>query len=204
MASLQIVSEVDVCNQAMLDLGDSGQRISSIETPVIQEETVFSIFFERIYRELLEWRNWYFAREFRALSRNSATPLSRYEYTYNFPNDPVCIKPMVVNESEETRWTAYGRKIHTDETDISVLEYTYRPDVFGDVPGTFKALLANRLAIATAPNLNGTSDGYQHVLSLYPILEERAIQVDIEFAHDEIQEKSSTHQRRGSTRWASR
>lgn len=188
-------SVVGIANLALRRIGVA--RISSITEGTEQADDANGSW-EYIRKEVLESREWRFAKERVALAQNSSTPVVKYDYAYDLPSDFLRIAkgtkedPAVYPEGAySTSWTTGELEVHgkrfpyivetlSDDTVCLFTDYsndsydlylTYIKDVTD--PTKYTARFVNALAFRWAAELAlpRTEDykKYDRMMELYRI-----------------------------------
>lgn len=115
----------EICNQALLGLGESAIEAGSLVTPSSAEEHICAAIYDQIVADLLSRADWAFARKVVALSRNTAAPSSGYTSSFNLPTD--CIEPRHTDDVHDN-WRRFENELHVNRNSCT-LHYTYVPPV---------------------------------------------------------------------------
>ncbi len=124
-----VSSRVELCNLALTGLG--ANRISTLsgsdDASVICNQMYYPVLDEALRRH-----DWQFAIKRQALAASADTNYTGYDYMYQLPEDPKCLKVLNLLDSsyEEVARTTYpfmveGRKLYTDYED-AILKYIAR------------------------------------------------------------------------------
>ena len=118
-------SDVAVANTALTLLGD--ESITSLTENTARAKTI-----KRLYAPTLEAKlrghDWNFARLRASLAAVDATPEFGYDFMYQLPQDPLCLRVLSTNLDERARWeietyitvSAQYRVLVTDETGVEI------------------------------------------------------------------------------------
>lgn len=137
-------SKVELCNRALQRIGAA--RITSLEDNTESSKACNAIF-EMIVEEILSRNDWSSARRRVELAQTLDTPAYGYEYEYQLPTDPRCLRVLSVNASpiSSVNYRIEGDKLLTDETSISIT-YTAMLDSSGDYGPYVSRAIVGQLA----------------------------------------------------------
>jgi hypothetical protein len=147
-------SEVDLCNDALGQLGEDG--ITSFDDNT-KKARLCKRFYPYIRDVVLRAYPWRCAIRFQALNQLSGTDAitgSGYAYTYQLPTEPYCLRALLINDDKVITWQVYGRKLVTDEPTVT-LKYIARITDPGDFDTLLIDTLASRLAMILAYPVTG-------------------------------------------------
>ena len=155
-------SEVEIYNQALLKLGAS---------PLISPDdegdhaTLCRNFYPWVRDEVLRGYPWKCALYRMDLARDPSPPAFGYDYRFQLPVDPYCLKVVSV-DPEDAEWMVEGRFIYSNHDSISILFIRRIED-----PGLFDALcldaIASRLAAEIAYAVTGSITKTNELFQLY-------------------------------------
>ena len=122
-------SDVEIANEALTLLGETG-------IAAIGENTDRARVFARLYTPTLDQalrsHDWNFARLRAALVRLSAVPEFAYDYMYQLPQDPLCLRVLTTNLTADEPWevesylaTTPPAQYRVIVTDATALEIRY-------------------------------------------------------------------------------
>lgn len=112
-------SEVEICNQALILLGDAPLL-------ALTENNDRARIANRMYAPsrdaVLRAHPWNFAIVRATLAQEATPPEFGYGYQYALPTDPLALRILGVNEDTagDIDWVIEGRKLLTDETSIQI------------------------------------------------------------------------------------
>ena len=134
-------TDVDICNLALLDLGQPS--ISSIGDDT-KAGRAFSVAYEPTLQELLRDHPWNFARKRIVLAPDSAAPAFGWDNRFKLPSK--CVRVLEVNDAL-TKYKVEGRYLLVNDTAPEVI-YVERVD-----ESEFDPLFASALAAVLAARL---------------------------------------------------
>lgn len=120
-------SQVDVANLALIKLGDI--QITTFDDDSAHARVV-KLLYPRVVDAALRDHKWRFAVRQAALAQLVGSPLWRYQYRYQLPTDPYCLRILRVStedpaQGNNTPWEIQGREILTDAPSVNI-EYIAR------------------------------------------------------------------------------
>ena len=115
-----MVSDVDICNLALNRLGAS--VIVTIGEATVNGE-LCERFYPVVYDRVLRSHNWKCAIE-RAELAALTTPIFEYDFAYQLPADPFCLRVIHMNKKDD-EFTVEGRKLLTDRSG-AIIKYVSR------------------------------------------------------------------------------
>lgn len=170
-------SSVEVCNLA-LDLLRQKEKVTSIETPESEIESLMARWYDVTRRSILRGFPWNFARTRAALSRDAVTPAFGYSDAYNLPNDYIELVFIGENYDEDydTEYSVEGNQILIDNDNGDSLNICYIRDIstvtrFDPI---FVDLLSAELAIRIANSITGINKSMKDIGSWKKELETKA------------------------------
>lgn len=146
MAPAMPRTAIDICNRALDLVG--AERVSSFD-----DETAEAISCSTHYEPTLQAAltapggkpfRWSFAKTQRDLTRMSDTPVARFSYAWQIPNDVLEVHAVLVNDRPIT-FDRLDDMIYCDADEGVVLEGTYQP-LPENLSGAFVDALAHELA----------------------------------------------------------
>lgn len=113
-------SEVDICNLALYAIGED-DRIDSL-TEDSKNARFCNLFYVPVRDAVLRSHPWNCAIHRRIITPLSETPVSDYDYQYQLPVNPYCLRVLQVGEKDDSiEWVIEGRRILTNEgTNIKI------------------------------------------------------------------------------------
>lgn len=108
------ISEVDICNQALLKLG-AKPRINSL-TEDSENARICNTFYDSVRDAVLRSHPWNCAIERKQITALATDPIADYEKQYQQPTNPWCLRVLQVGtlNQQPVRWRPEGRKILAD------------------------------------------------------------------------------------------
>lgn len=146
-----MASEVDICNMAILQCGAQNTRIISL-TEDSDNARLCSQFYPIVRDAMLRSHPWNCAIHRRTITVLSETPVADYDYQYQMPANPWCLRVLQVGERLDNppiEWRPEGRKILCDEGTSIKLAYIKRITDTND----FDALLVDAITLKLAIKL---------------------------------------------------
>ncbi|WP_461209919.1 hypothetical protein [Desulfocurvus sp. DL9XJH121] len=139
------VTRVSVINKALVHLGED--RVTA------ENQNTLSILVDGEMDEellaLLEEHPWNFAGRTATLAESGDTD-DEWRYVYTLPTDCAAPRDLVYGTEPRPYYEIRGGKLYTNERRRS-LSYTRVVSDFNDMPATFRAALALRVAVVVAP-----------------------------------------------------
>lgn len=159
-------SDVAVANEALILLGDD--TITSLDQDAARAKAIKRIYTPRLDAALRS-HDWNFARMRAALAKLDAVPEFGYDFMYQLPQDPLCLRVLTTNLDESDPWdievyktaSAQYRVLLTDEADVEiryiarVSDPTLWDALFADA---FVLTLASSVAYALTRNATLTAE----------------------------------------------
>lgn len=120
-------SQVDIANLALTKLGDI--QITTFDDDSAHARVV-KLLYPRVIDASLRDHKWRFAVRQAALAQLVGQPIWRYQYRYQLPTDPYCLRILRVStedpaQGNNTPWEIQGREILTDAPSVNI-EYIAR------------------------------------------------------------------------------
>lgn len=147
-----MVTEVDICNAALLKLGD--ENIISTLGQDGREGESCEILYPQVRDWLLASHPWNFAIGRSLLAADTATPAFEYTKQYYLPSD--CLRALKLYDTDE-RWKVEGDKLLTDESTPRLI-YIKAITNTGQFSPLFTETLALFLASALAAVIPGSDN----------------------------------------------
>tara|TARA_X000001382_G_scaffold113261_1_gene90979 strand:- start:788 stop:1378 length:591 start_codon:yes stop_codon:yes gene_type:complete len=110
-------SVVDICNNALIDLGASA--ISSL-TEDSKAARLCNQRFDSIRDTVFRFHPWNCLVKRASLAADTDTPAFEYSYQYTLPTDPYCLRVLSL-ETADFLFKVEGRKILTNETTVNII-----------------------------------------------------------------------------------
>lgn len=179
------VSKVDVCQLSVDLLG--GDDISSIDTPLTDQEKVCARWYDAVREALLRAYPWNFAVKFRILTKSTTEiPPYRYNVAFALPND--WLRVLEIGDRSTTgiiqEYDISGRFIYigfadsgSDPTELK-LKYIRDEQIVRNFDALFIQLLAHRLAKRIAYKFTLKNTVIKRIDEELKILELQAAAVD--------------------------
>jgi len=145
-----MASEVDICNAALIRVGD--KTISALSASGNREARLCFLRYPMVRDALVSAHPWNFAQKRDRLARLSAAPTFDYSYAYQLPAD--CLRVIGIDDTISD-WRVEGRTVVTDLSEVYALylakitDTTLMPPYFVDALGL---ALAVELAYALKPS----------------------------------------------------
>jgi len=140
-----MASSIQICNKALQRIGAA--RITSLEDNTASSKACLAIF-DTTVEEVLSMADWSCARRSAELAQTNNTPTYGYDYEYQLPTDPKCLRvistDMTPNGAED--YVIQGDKLLCNETSVSIT-YTALLTAAGDFGPFFSKALAAKLAV---------------------------------------------------------
>ena len=164
-------SETDICNMALLGLGANPKIASLVEDSV--NARLCRQFYQPTIDALLRSHIWNCAIE---RPESSLTPLTTgpdtdYDYYYQLPTNPWCVRLLRVGAKEDqpTDWKVEGRKFlyNSDTAKVIYMKRITDPNEYD--PLLVEAIV-NKLQIKFAPALKIKRDTVQGLLEEYEVI----------------------------------
>lgn len=161
MALQQPLSEVDVCNLAMMKLKSA--RINQIDPPSSEAEKLCNLLYHQVRRATLRAGVWNFALVRDSIPADTATPAFGYTKQFSLPNDfvrYVSRHDSLGNRIQKDDYQIEGRKILLSPDDSTIyVRYIYDHKQISQWDPLFVNLMATNLAIELAPSFTGITRG---------------------------------------------
>jgi len=144
------VSKTSICNAALTKIG--GNLITSIDDDSV-EARLCKERFDQVLDMLLEDHEWNFAMVRASLALLSSTPDWGYDYEFQLPSNPYCLR--VVEVEDDYEYKIEGRKLLSDEDTINI-KYVKRIDDLTELSPEFIESLTYSLAMELDYYINGS------------------------------------------------
>lgn len=145
-----MISEVDICNMALLKLGAT-PRIGSL-TEGTENARACNTFYPHVRDAVLRTHPWNCAIERKQITALATGPIADYDNQYQLPTNPWCLRILQVGtiDQQPVRWTVEGRKLLAN-IDSPKIVYTKRITDTNE----FDALLIDALVLKLAMKIAG-------------------------------------------------
>lgn len=168
-------SEIDICNLALLKLGD--ERITSF-TEGTDRATLCALVYPLIRDAVLRAHPWNFALRRATLAQLATAPVYDYRYAYQLPTDPYCLRVLDTDlDQDNDRWKIEGRTLVCDASSVSI-RYIARVTDPMEYDSLFVEALATRLAAEIADAITGDVRRKQLLMQEYLLKLQEARQAD--------------------------
>ena len=121
------VTKVDIASRALVMIGSN--PISSFNDDTT-EALVTNTIYEEVVESTLTRHNWRFATGQQQLSLLANTPTGRFEYAYQIPSNPECLKILAVTVNDALiQYSRYEDKIYLDgfgSENAVIMDYIFR------------------------------------------------------------------------------
>lgn len=160
-----MVSETDICNNALLKL--DARTITSLSDNT-KEAVQCNVLYEQIRDDVLAAHPWNFAIRQSSLARLVATPTFEFDYKFTLPSDCLRVIKAVDSSEDKVAFKIKGRDLHSDESGIDI-EYIKRVTDTAIFSPQFVDTLATRLAAELAYSLSGGETRAGNLLQQYSV-----------------------------------
>lgn len=143
------ISKVSLCNRALNHL--NANTIASLDEAT-KEGRLCNQYFDEALDTLTEEHPWNFAVERASLAQVATNPLYEYDYQFQLPNDPFCLRLLEVVDSDNneiTDFTLEGRYVLCDKQNIKI-KYLKRLTNLSETSSLFRRALEYYLAAILA------------------------------------------------------
>lgn len=142
-------SVTDICNAALVKLGEKRITDAGFATPTNERERLCSEHYERIRDRELRKNRWNFTVTRASLSPDVTEPVYEFGYAYTPPADMM----RLIDIYETRLYRLEGNKILTDAGDEINVRYVKKVTVVSDMDAIFRDALACALAIELCERL---------------------------------------------------
>lgn len=164
-----VASDVQLCNMALSRIG-SAERIQSLTDTTKNEAVQCNLFYAQTRDEVLRTFAWPCAITRKTLSALSDIDLNPYDYAYQLPEDPYCLRVLnlidlanaTYDDLDGTAFEIEGRMLLTDESPVAIKYIRQLTDV-----ADFDSLLVEVLILKLASKI------------AYPVMESTTIEQDM-------------------------
>jgi len=172
------ISETDIANMALMKVGAKPKIDSLVEDS--DNARLCNTFYRPMRDAVLRAHPWNCAEHRKIITQLSEAPAFGYDYQYQLPANPYCLRVLQVGEDDEqpTVWKVEGRRLLTDEGTSIKLKYIKRITDTNE----FDPLLVDAISIKLASKLamplgnsQGLVDALVKELELITLPEARTI-----------------------------
>lgn len=162
-----MASLVDICNLALLQLGEESIISVEFDAAIIKRAKLCKHFYPFVRDAVLRAYPWQCARYKKSLARLAEVPVDTWAYQFSLPIDPYCLwVPKMLNEDVE--YEINGRKLLTDESSI-IITFIHRITETGLYDSLLVEAIAARLAHMLAYPLTGVASTTELMWKLYEL-----------------------------------
>lgn len=149
-----MASVTDICNAALLKLGEKRITDAGFATPENERERVCAAHYERIRDREMRKNRWNFSIKRATLAPDETAPVYEYDYAFSVPADFMRLVQVF-----ETRkgYKLEGGKILTNVGDEINIRYVKKVTVVNEMDAIFRDALASALAVELCERLPGKS-----------------------------------------------
>jgi hypothetical protein len=158
-----MASEVDICNMALALLGDV--RITTLSDPNSRAAKLCNQFYAADADAVIRAYPWDCATFRASLAQLATTPAFGFDYEYQLPTDPYCLRVLQMEEKDMVFKIEGGKKLLTDESPAKIL-YLGRISS-GDMDALLTSVLAARVAADIAFGLSNSTSLAAAMWQLY-------------------------------------
>lgn len=153
---------VDICNMTLTRIGE--QVIENLDDENDAAEICNQHYAESV-DQVLEAYDWVCARYRKSLAASTTTPAFGYDYQYDLPTNPYCLRLITVLDTEENpvEYCLEGREILCDTSDGLYIKYAKRIVDPTELNPLLAKAISLRLAKVICPKF-GLSAAFQQVL----------------------------------------
>lgn len=149
------MNTIEICNLGLIQTGN--ETINDLTDNEVRAE-VCNLAFDPTLREVLSLHPWNAAITRQALALTSTTPAFGYDYAYQLPTDPECLRALWINQSStRPRGDVYvvERDLVLTDAEEANLIYIGMVDDVTTLPDYLAQLVGFTLAARIAPKLPG-------------------------------------------------
>ena len=158
------ISAVTICNIALSKLGAS--RITSL-LDKSEEAILCNLYYEITRDEVLRSHPWACAIERQSLAQLSSGPITDdYDYQYQLPTDPYCLRPLNIPNDPSAEYKIEGRKLLTN-LDSVILRYIKRVVDPNELDPLLVKTIAYRLAADISYDITNSRTIHDDMVILY-------------------------------------
>jgi hypothetical protein len=169
-------SVVEICNSALSPLGN--YTIGSLADDTKQSK-LCNLKYEPVRDAVFRAFPWNCLQVRTSLARDTATPTSEYEYFYQLPTNPACLRVLRIIEAEDYDydWKVEGRKIAIDAESCNIV-YVAKITDPNQYDSLLKEAISARLGAEIAYALTGSASLLKSMWELYQMKVREARSVD--------------------------
>lgn len=156
------ITAVAIANMALVELGEA--RIVNL-TDEGKAPTTCNLFYVPIRDLVTRAHRWACAIYRQRLSRLTSTPAMDYDYFYQLPVSPYCLKVLDVYPAGSI-YRLEGRQIASDETEL-YLRYIKRMELPAEMDPMLVQAIVKRLAAAMCKHITGSDTEKTRLLNEY-------------------------------------
>lgn len=120
------ISETDIANMAVMSIGIE-KPIDNLQTDDSNEARYCRRFYPSTRDAMLRSHPWNCAIHRKAITPLASTPISDWDYQYQLPSNPYCLRVLQVGEmGDDIDWVVEGRRLLTNEGTSIKLKYIKR------------------------------------------------------------------------------
>lgn len=163
------VSEVDICNMALLKIG-AKPRINSL-TEDTENARLCNTFYPHVRDALLRGHPWNCAIERKQITALATAPIADYDNQYQLPTNPWCLRILEVGtrNQQPIRWTVEGRKLLADLGSPKIV-YIKRITDTNEFDASLVDALVLKLAMKIAGSLTSSTKTAKDLLEEYELI----------------------------------
>lgn len=150
-----MASVTDICNAALLKLGEKKITDAGFATPTNERERVCSDHYERIRDRELRKNRWNFCIKRVSISPDEDEPVFEWSYSYTMPADSLGL--IQVYETRKGYKLEGGKILTNVGTEINI-RYKRKVTVVNEMDAIFRDALAAALALEFCERLPGKSN----------------------------------------------
>lgn len=122
-----MASKIDIVNLALSRL--SSARITSFNDNTIEAKTINTIY-DQVAENVMAMGPWTACTRRATLARTTETPVFGYNYSYQLPTSPKCLRLIRINECKlgDTKFDVEGTKLLTDLSSVQIKYITFLTD----------------------------------------------------------------------------
>jgi hypothetical protein len=172
------ISSVSISNRALSHL-KANNRITSLEEESL-EARLCNLYFSEVLDSLLEKTVWNFATHRETLSLSAVSPIYEYDYKFQLPTDPYCLKVIEAVDSgagEITDWQIEARYLLCNSA-TCLIKYTKRVEQYNELSIGFRDAMEYRLASKMAEALTGSTSIKKDMYNEYVFALKKAMTAD--------------------------
>ena len=171
-----MASKVNICNMALSRIGAS--TITSL-TDGTQEAKLCNTFFDNLADRAMMQGSWSSTLKRVVLAQTTNTPAFQYDYEYQLPVDPKCLKVLMIDEDVdgEHKYSIEDDKLLTDKNGVSIKYIAQITD-----PENYDPMLTEAIEVLLAAYLvyplTGSQSGALEFANKYEELVDKNLAID--------------------------